>query len=110
MVFSEVSVLSFGDFNNVVRLLRQLPSYPHITSARLDIWTGDMALSWAFSDYTASSSTLQKLRLCLGSDGSREDANGWRPAMFASLSRNNSIGVASRHIDAYGRARRLPAG
>ncbi|KAH7962831.1 hypothetical protein HPB52_018119 [Rhipicephalus sanguineus] len=101
-VFSEVSVLSFGDFTNVVRLLRELPSYPHITSARLDIWTGDTTLSCAFADYIESSSTLRKLRLWLGSDGSREDANGWRTSIFASLSRNNSIRelhVTSMHMD-----------
>ncbi|XP_050043150.3 uncharacterized protein [Dermacentor andersoni] len=92
--FSEVSVLSFEDFTNVLRLLRRLPSFRHITSVRLDIWTGDIVLSWAFADYVKSSSTLRNLRLWLGSDGaSRDDANGWRAALFASLSRNTSIRV-----------------
>ncbi|XP_075535424.1 uncharacterized protein LOC142571010 [Dermacentor variabilis] len=92
--FSEVSVLSFEDFTNVLRLLRRLPSFHHITSVRLDIWTGHIALSWAFADYVKSSSTLRNLRLWLGSDGaSRDDANGWRAALFASLSRNTSIRV-----------------
>ncbi|KAH7961404.1 hypothetical protein HPB52_008889 [Rhipicephalus sanguineus] len=90
-VFTEVSVVSFRDFTNVLRLLRQLPSYPHITSLMLDICAGDTTLSCAFADYMESSSTLRKLRLWLGSDGFRQHANGWRTDIFASLSRNNSI-------------------
>ncbi|KAH6939822.1 hypothetical protein HPB50_021867 [Hyalomma asiaticum] len=72
----------------------RLPSLPHITSARLDIWTGDMTLAWAFTDYMESSSTLRKLRLWLGSDGnSTRDASGWRAAILGSLSRSKSIRV-----------------
>ncbi|KAH7958121.1 hypothetical protein HPB51_027893 [Rhipicephalus microplus] len=90
-VFSNISFVSFGDFTSVVRLLRQMPLYPHITSVRLDIWTGDITLSLVFADYMKSSSTLKNLRLWLGSDGSLEDANGWRTAILASLFHCKSI-------------------
>ncbi|KAL3242306.1 hypothetical protein MRX96_021233 [Rhipicephalus microplus] len=68
-----------------------MPLYLHITSARLVTWTGDMTLSWVFAGYMKSSLTLKNLRLWLGSNGSLEDANGWRTAILASLFHCKSI-------------------
>lgn len=103
-VFSEVCVLSFGNFkSSVLRLFRQLPLFSHVTSARLDIWAGDKPLSAAVARYLEAASTLQKLHLWLGSgDGSNEDTDGWQSMILEALSRNTSVTelyVTAMHMD-----------
>ncbi|KAL3242309.1 hypothetical protein MRX96_021236 [Rhipicephalus microplus] len=49
-----------------------------------------MILSLTYRDYVKSTHTLRKLRLTLGSSGSRESRNDWRETIFTSLSRSKS--------------------
>ncbi|KAH8008665.1 hypothetical protein HPB51_000530 [Rhipicephalus microplus] len=90
-VFSGIKVSSSAESPDVIHLLHQLHSYPHITSARLLIRTGDMTLSPSFVDYMESSYTRRQLHLSLGSVPLRHDLDGWCKAVCASLSRSKSI-------------------
>ncbi|KAH7946971.1 hypothetical protein HPB52_006451 [Rhipicephalus sanguineus] len=97
--FSDIDMFCFGD--QLVRLVRLLQPFNHITSIRFSVRMGDPLLASSIAAYIQGTTSLQKLLLTLYCDDgdTEENTNTSWTELVGALSSNTSVKELGVYVD-----------